>query len=450
MSGNSVDVAEPPQAARDAALGRPRQRRRRVLRYGAVAVAAAAAAVPGMLVTPAARAAAAHGSDVAHAAPAQGGPATSFPPKANSAWVYDIRGETGSYVGNIRSYNAEATTGHRLNEVFSYGTDMEMYCPDNDGTQCTAGDLHSYYTAGSGGPTRTAAYYQAFAAGHPGSFAISPIIDGRMDSNGYLQGFNELSPDLAAGFADQVASQVCADPHVAGIQFDLEPFNVTSKNGQYYFYREIGKDFAGKHSGSPRQDPYGCVDATHPHGRFFSVFTFAASVWPGTASAANVQNILNAYGNGYFLDSLYDLSSAPAGTLNGISAYRSAVGREATDMKRWANRLQIKYGFGIPASASAHEYTTCTASPDATDSCVPAARDATGYPMLDYTKAAVDAIDRSGAPHDPRYIGTAIWDFGDHVSWNGLNFGPVPAPTDVLGYLATHLPGSQSPGAVSN
>ncbi|MGI8415041.1 MAG: hypothetical protein ACR2P2_02310 [Nakamurella sp.] len=62
--------------------------------------------------------------------------------------------------------------------------------------------------------------------------------------------------------------------------------------------------------------------------------------------------------------------------------------------------------------------------------------------MIDYPKAAVRAIDLAGAPHDSRYLGTAIWDFGDHVSWNGLNFGPVPAPADVLSYLGKHLPGA--------
>ena len=62
--------------------------------------------------------------------------------------------------------------------------------------------------------------------------------------------------------------------------------------------------------------------------------------------------------------------------------------------------------------------------------------------MIEYARAAVRAIDRVRAPDDPRYIGTAIWGFGDHVSWNGLNFTPVPAPGDVLDYLATALPGA--------
>jgi hypothetical protein len=382
---------------------------------------------------------------VSHAAPLNGGPATTFPPKANSAWAYDT-GSPGTWVNAIRAYNEQATPSHGLNEIYSYATDLEMYCPHNDGSQCTANDLYAYYTPGGTGQARTDAYYQAFDADTPGSLIISPIIDGRTDTNGYMQGFNELSPQLAAGFADKVAGQVCADPHIDGIQFDIEPFNVTTENGQYYFYLQLAKDFAGKHLGDPADDPYACVDAAHPRGRFFSVFTFAASIQSGTESARNVQEVLNTYGNGYFLDSLYDLSSAPAGTLNGIAAYRAAARREATVTKMWADRLHIKYGYGIPASASAHEFSTCAATPGAADSCVPDATGATGYPMIDYARAAVNAIEGTGALHDPRYLGAAIWDFGDHVSWNGLNFGPVPAPADVLGYLATDLPGAQNPG----
>jgi hypothetical protein len=391
-----------------------------------------------------ARAASSPSSAASHATPPDHRPAA-FPPKANSAWVYDTS-SPGTWVDAIKQYNQQATAGHQLSEVYSYATDMEMYCPDNDGTQCAAGDLYSFYERGGGGWARTAAYDQAFNASDPGSMIISPIIDGRTDPQGYLQGFNELSPELAATFADKVATQVCADALVDGIQFDLEPFDVSSKNGQYYFYLQLAKDFAGQHAGARASDPYGCVDDNHPRGRFFSVFTFAASIRPGTASAANVQDILNTYRNGYFMDSLYDLSDEPAGTLNGIASYRTAVQQEATQTKRWANRLHIKYGFGIPASASAHEFTTCTETADAIGSCVPDSTGAAGYPMIEYTTAAFTAIERTGAPHDPRYIGTAIWDFGDHVSWNGLNFGPVPPTADVLDYLAGHLPGSRNPG----
>lgn len=80
--------------------------------------------------------------------------------------------------------------------------------------------------------------------------------------------------------------------------------------------------------------------------------------------------------------------------------------------------------------------TTCSASPGAGGHCLPDANGAIGY-----TRAAVRAIDLISAPHDSGCLGTTIWEFGDHVSYNGLNFGPVPAAADVLSYLARQLPG---------
>lgn len=364
-----------------------------------------------------------------------------FPPRANSAWVYDTPTTTGAWVSQLRAYDRAATGRHRLTQLYTYGGDVEMYCPDNDPARCTADDLIATYTPTSPGWASTGAYDKAFGSA-PG-FTLSPIIDGRTDSGGYMQGFTGLSPRLAAAFADKVVAQVCSDPRVDGIQFDIEPFDVTSRNGQFFFYQQVAKAFAGRDIDGTTTDPHHCVDATHPRGRFFSVFTFSSAIRPGTASAANVRSLMTTYGNGYLMDSLYDLSSAPAGTLTSLTDYRAAVNREARTTKAWANRLGIDYGYGIPASASAHEYTTCTAAPDAIDSCVPDASGATGYPMLSYARAAVNAIDATHAATDPAYIGTAVWDFGDHVSWNGLDFTPVPAPASVLHYLSQQLPGSR-------
>jgi hypothetical protein len=397
----------------------------------------------GVFAAPTASASPQEPASVASAAPTHG--STAFPPTANSAWAYDPSGSPGKWVDAVRNYEQQATPGREMNEIYSFGTSLVMSCPDNDGTQCTASDLRSDYTPGSGGYAATDAYYRAFDVPHPGSLAIAPILDGYTGKvGGYTRGFSQLSPDLAAGYADKVASQFCADPRVSGVQADVEPFDVTTKNGQYYFYMQLAKDFAGKHTDNTVQDPYGCVDATHPHGRFFSVFNFSTAIKPGTQSAANVQDITNTYGNGYFMDSLYDLSSAPAFTLNGIGTYKPAVRREAADTKRWANELHIKYGFGIPAASTSHEYTTCTAMPNATASCVPDATGATGYPMIDYAKAAVNAINRTGATGDPDYLGTAIWGFfvagpGDV----GVVVGPTPAPADVLSYFATNLPAAR-------
>lgn len=174
------------------------------------------------------------------------------------------------------------------------------------------------------------------------------------------------------------------------------------------------------------------------------MFTFAVSIQPGTESASNLQDVLNTYGNGYFMDSLYDLSSAPR---------RNAQRNHRLPGRRKRSGHQHE-GMGQPATHQVRvrrrrlrtQFTTCAATPSAVGGCVPDAAGATGYPVIDYAKAAVTAIDGTGALHDPRYLGPAVWDFGDHVSWNGLNFGPVPAPADVLNYLTTNLPGAQNPG----
>jgi hypothetical protein len=359
-----------------------------------------------------------------------------LPEVANSTWAYD-NGTAGAWAKTISAYNTGATRGHKLTQLFSYATDMEMYCPHNKAADCTPSDLDSYYTPASSGWASTLAYYNDFhgsgrAADH---ISLSPIIDGRTDAGGYLIPFNKLSPSLARTFADQVAAQVCADPRIDGIQFDIEPFDMTSKNGQYHFYRQIAKDFAGEHTGHTAADPYGCLSAAHPQGRYFSVFTFASSIQAGTASAANVAAVVSAYHNAYVIDSLYDLGTNPAGWLNDLPVYRTLVTRQAEDMKTWADRQRIPYAFGIPAAASAHEYRTCTGS------CHPGADGSTGHPMLSYTKDAVAAIDDARAPGDRLFLGTDIWALTNSVSSEGATVTPAPAPADVLRYLATSLPG---------
>ena len=368
-----------------------------------------------------------------------------FPPRANGVWMYDRDPEgkfdPGRWINLINKYNAAATPGNELDQVFSYGSDMETYCEDDDADKCTLEDLNMYYTPDSDGYESTGAYVDGLnpisngqAGADPRPVVMTPVIDGRIGPEGYLRNFNDLDESLARDYADKVAKELCADGRIDGIQFDLEPFDVTTTNGQYYFYMQIAKNFAGDHGGDPADDPYGCVDADHPQGRFFSFFTFAAAIEPGTLSASNVHDMVTSYGNGLIIASLYDLNSIPAGTLNDLPTYTSSVEQQVASMKQWAQELGIAYAFGIPASASSNEYTTCE-GPD----CMPGKNGATGYPMLDYTKAAVTALHDSGVDSDPLFRGTSIWDFGEGVNVNGNAFQPAPAPSEVLLYLTHNL-----------
>ena len=375
--------------------------------------------------------------------PSAAAPAGALPPRANGVWMYDSAYPEAGYpqvhlpgmwVPALNSYNQAATAGHEISEMFSYATDMEMYCPHNDPAQCTPSNLQSYYTPTSAGYQSTREYAQRVELAGRAKPIISPVIDGRTDAGGFLTPFNQLSPDLAATYADQVAAQVCADPLIDGIQFDIEPFDVTSQNGQYYFYLQIAKDFAGLHDGDAHHDPLNCANSHRKQGRFFSVFNFARALQPGTASAQNVSAITNTYGNGYFIDSLYDLTDQPAGELLDLSTYQANVQAEVAALKAGAGQLQIRYGVGIPAAASAHEYTACEGP-----ACQPSASGAKGYPMIDYTKAALAAIDSNSVRDDPLFRGTDVWDLGNSSVWDGFRKEPSPAPTSVLQYLQTRL-----------
>lgn len=374
--------------------------------------------------------------------------ASSFPPKANAAWVYDPqqgRGhdksvKAGYFAHAVEEYNERAPAGARIGEVYVYGGDMEMYCPDHKAARCRAKDFHVYYSQAaqhgreSSGDHDTNVSVQAYARDLDGSsdrdkVILSPIIDGAVRGHGALSGFGQLSREQARTFADKVAKQVCSDPPVDGIQFDLEPFDVSKKNGQYYFYKRIAHDFASRDTG--------CVDEQHPRGRFFSIFTAANRMRPHTASGRNVQEIMHVANNGYIIDALYDLQSTPPGQQTSMADYQRLVKKETRHMRQWANELNIKYQFGVPAVAATHEYGACSGQ-----RCRPAGDADSDDPQriqLDYVKAAMQAIKASGAPQDSRYLGVALWAWSPKVHYGGMHFSPVEPSASVQRYLQGQL-----------
>lgn len=359
-------------------------------------------------------------------------PASVIPRGANSAWVYDGKSAAGVWSSTILNYNQLATDGHKLTQLYTYGSDVES-------DSSTTSKFTSYYVAGVQPSESTTAYNAQLniapgLTSSPSNVQLSPIIDGQIGSDDLPASFNSMTTTQANSLADQIAQQVCSDGNVSGIQFDLEPYNVTSTTtGQYPFYQQIGKDFAGA----------GCVDAVHPLGRYFSVFAFAAALNPATPSGVNTASLLNTYHNGYFVDSLYDLGTGPAGALNSPDTYTSLVGTETTHAVQWARQLGVNYAFGIPAAASDHEYTTCQGS-----GCVAGTSSTgasvTGAPMLSYVTAAVNAINAQNATTDALYVGTDLWDFGagTGTALGTVSVTPAAAQVDTLRWLAGNLPGA--------
>lgn len=361
---------------------------------------------------------------------------SSMVPKANAVWAYDPRDangqlQAGAFVDAINQYNLLANSGHRIREIYSYGGDMEMYCPGNVVANCTSSDLYVFYsrTQPVSGQTysnvSTYAYDQGINSDLlDGPPLIMPIIDGVVTGSGPLGGFNDLSPKLARQFADKVAHRICADPYAAGVEFDLEPFNVQTRNGQYYFFLRIGRDFAVAQTG--------CVDSNHPNGRYFAIFASANAINPNTASAGRVGQILTRYHNGYLIDPLYDLSSEPPGYRTSATDYQRLVDAQTANMANWAKQLGIPYQFGIPGAASFHEYETCSGP-----ACAGAAEPADG--QVSYIMADENAIDASFARTDGLYLGSSVWSFTAGIKYGQTTFTPQ-TPTDAVeNYLAGTL-----------
>jgi hypothetical protein len=220
--------------------------------------------------------------------------------------------------------------------------------------------------------------------------------------------YNNLSPADAVTFADHIAEQFCntnnggpSAADVDGVQFDLESFHIPADTetlpavcdpddatfnpgasdcanltgwGQYLFYREMSKDLAGQNtvdSALINGATGNTCSITHP--KFFTLFDF-----PNLETKEHLAKLLNSYSNGYAIFSLYDLggSGVPVGDgrlYNGSAVdmntaragfvasspayYNTALAQEMTLIQQQISAAPIYFQVGIPAAASAHEFS---------------------------------------------------------------------------------------------
>ncbi len=305
-----------------------------------------------------------------------------------------------------------------------------MYCRGS-GATCRPQDLKVSF--GVSGHQSIAAYARELQPVDGRPVRVVAILDGAIRANyaGSLKGFNQLSPEMAGLFADKVARQICSDAEISAVQFDLEPFDVRTRNGQYYFYRRIAEDFSGA-SGGAGHNAFGCRDPTHPAGRYFSVFGSPHSLSARGAAGRNLQEILTAQHNGFFIGALYDLSDEPAGHPVPPDRYRRKALALARAAARGAARWGIPYQLAIPASASAHEYAMCKGR-----SCGLGAD--TGSSQSDYLEAAVDAIKASNSATNPLYLGAAVWAWSRAIVADGMQFSPAEPTAHDQEYLEDNL-----------
>lgn len=374
-------------------------------------------------------------------------------PHANAAWVYDVsnkpnegrRYDPGYFATALNNYNAKAENGRKIQLVYTYAGSLEMYCRGGNAHECQLDDLIAVYplTAdkkliGSDNTDTVRAYASKVDAGLAGGrVMVVPVIDGVIngDYEGSLKGFNELPREMARAYADKVSRRVCSDPNVAGVQFDLEPFNVSKKNGQFYFYERIAENFAGSVAASLQHGAVKCKSEKFPNGRFFSVFSSSNQLNPAGPAAENIREILTKYKNGYMIAPLYDLGSGPAGHALSVTEYRKRATRHAKQMAEWASKLKVPFQLGVPAAATVHEHAYCRGV-----GCSKAPGAAADSPAQDaYLQAALKAIDESGARKKTQFKGVAVWAWTRGVTVHGLEFEPQIPPWNALDIMGSRL-----------
>ena len=372
-------------------------------------------------------------------------------PFAHAAWVYDIsnrvdgkrRYDPGYYATALNNYNRQAGSKHKIRLIYTYAGSMEMYCRGRNAKQCRLDDLMVVYPLktdrkliGADGADTVRAYaseVDASLAG--GKVMVVPLIDGVVsaDYEGSMKGFNELPREMAIAYADKVSRKFCADDNVAGVQFDIEPFNVSSKNGQYYFYKRIAENFSGTVEASLQQGPVECKNDRHPQGRFFSVFGSSNQLNPAGPAAGNIAEIFSDHNNGYYIAPLYDLGSGPAGQGHSVTEYQRIAARHAKQMAEWATKLNVMYQLGIPAAATVHEYGFCRGI-----NCRPASDDREKTQEA-YTQAAIDAVNASGSRSNKLFRGMAVWGWTRGINVNECEFEPQIPSWNALNLMKRQL-----------
>ena len=354
----------------------------------------------------------------------------------------------GLFKGTITEWNQKATA-FPYTQVYSYGGDIEMYCRGSGESKTSDPCIKA------NGFKSDKGLEDGFVVTFPGedkdqhvglksleAYLNIPkvaqnilIIDGRVDNKkegvyDYLDYFNALEKDEAEAFADKVSKNICRNDSVDGLQFDVEPFSFTgeggsvSGSGQKYFYYQIAKNFAGWNGNvndntgvNPNltNDPLGCVNANHPNGRFFSIFTFAKSITP------DVKTMLTQYGNGCVMDSLYDLGPLPGGQLNSVDDFKKYAAQEIKDMQA----LNVPYQFAIPAAASAHEFET------------KAGQVAAGAGnQIEYIKAVMELIKPEALKiQDPNFKGIGVWSYNQKMYWHGDEYTPASPSDTTMSYI---------------
>ena len=350
-------------------------------------------------------------------------------PLSYGALLYDVsfpagpgsHGTTnpGQWVGDLTTFNAQALVPNKITRLYPYSADIEITCSDpNNITTCT---ISPGYATGSASVT---AYHNAFT-----NADILPIVD---ISFHYLNNsLLKTNTTLADNVAQALVTQLCNDPNVDGVFFDLETSGGLTNPGLFEFYRKVSTLFASS----------ACIDPTHPKGRVMGVY-----LTPVNNDWATTQAMFAGNNNSFLAIPLYDVKGFsspptpdPSSTYNGYVT--SAIGHANT----FATQYKVPYSLIVPAAASFGtfaEYGIYNASEPAP----------TYFQLItDYSKTnssqlafVQNARNVACTKQNPYYMGMDYWAWNQYVSPAQNTDGtyqlvmPNVPDTDTVSYLQAH------------
>ena len=263
--------------------------------------------------------------------------------KGHGALLYDgtqsagpdstVTNSPGQWITNIQQFNSSATTSSLITRLYPYSGDIKITCTDP--TSCVYSgpgqNVFVGYDSPAFGQSSVAAYRTAF----PNALILA-IIDA---DSGSLPLLSYLS--VGTGIANSLAQQICADPNVDGVFFDIEPFNFDVSQGQFSLYKQTSINFASSQ----------CIDAKHPQGRTFAIYMNPNKVnnW------SDVPGMLG--NNGYLVVAAYDVDDTTPPRPTPYSLYTSSVtGKIQAFMDPNSQQYKIRYTVAVPAAASFSEF----------------------------------------------------------------------------------------------
>ena len=331
----------------------------------------------------------------------------------------------GQWITNIQEFNGGATAKTAITRLYPYSGDIKIQCADASSCVYSGAGQNVFvgYNTPAYGQLSVAAYRTSF----PNAMILA-IIDADLDSIPLIN-----TQSVGQGVAGVLTTQLCADPNVDGVFFDLEPItaNAFESLGLFALYRQTSINLASSQ----------CKDSQHPNGRFMAIFINPNKVpnWDHVAAAIGQ--------NGYVIVGAYDVNDTTPPYPTSLSLYTSSItGKIQTFMDPPSALKKIPYTVAIPAAASFSEFEQYglydPSAPDDFSLIANYTNPATqsGY-QLNYVQTARGIIVANAK--SPYYLGMDYWAWNQYVSpapnqnWLLLpNIPPNTPPLDnVIGFL---------------